>query len=60
MPTTISMSHEELESRRQAILDGIGMTEGELRKRAKTYTLQPHERRAFEALRAIDFLLGDK
>jgi hypothetical protein len=60
MPTTISLSHDELETRRQQILAGIGMTEEDLRERARTYVLQPHERKAFEALRAIDFLLGDK
>lgn len=60
MPTTINMSHEELEDRRRAILEGIGLTEKELQQRAKTYMLQPNERKAFEALRAIDFLLGTK
>jgi hypothetical protein len=54
------MSHEELETRRRAILNAVGMTEGELRERARTYTLRPNERKAFEALRAIDFLLGEK
>ncbi|HZM74547.1 MAG TPA: hypothetical protein VFC19_02410 [Candidatus Limnocylindrales bacterium] len=60
MPTTINLSHDELRARRQQILAGIGMTEEVLRERAMTYMLQPHERKAFEAVRAIDFLLGDK
>jgi hypothetical protein len=60
MATTISLSHDELQARRQQVLAGVGMAEEALRERAKTYMLQPHERKAFEALRAIDFLLGDK
>ncbi|WP_018723655.1 hypothetical protein [Salinispora fenicalii] len=58
MATAISMSREELLERRRRILDRVGMSYEVLRGRAASYTLQPSERRAFEALRAIDYLLG--
>lgn len=57
MSKTICLSREDLERRRAAILKSVRMTEDELRERAREFMLQPHERVAFESIRAIDLLL---
>lgn len=56
--TASSLSREELELRRARLLEQVAMTYEELRERAMTFTLRPHERDVYEAIRSIDYLLG--
>jgi hypothetical protein len=58
MSTAISMTREELEQHRQALLDEVHTTYNKLHERAMEYTLQPEERSAYETIRSIDYLLG--
>jgi hypothetical protein len=58
MSTAISMTREELEQRRKALLDEVHSNYEDLRERALAYTLRPDERSAYETIRSIDYLLG--
>ena len=49
----------ELEARRAAIVDALGMSLDALRRLAETHTLTPQEWDALTELREIEFLLGD-
>lgn len=59
MAVVISMSRDDLSHHRQKLLDSVGMTYEELRERAIAYTLRSEERAAYEAIRSIDYLLGN-
>ena len=54
----IQPSREELEERRRAILERIGLTEDELRARRDLYDLAGNEFGVLMELEEIDFLLG--
>jgi len=60
MATVIRMSRDDLARRRQELLESVDMTYEELRERALAYTLRSEERAAYEAIRSIDYLLGNE
>ncbi len=59
-PATITMSHTDLITRRDALLSSTGLGYDELRERADAYTLTEQQRQAWESIRTLDYLLADK
>jgi hypothetical protein len=61
---TVTHIHEatrkELEARRQAILDELGVSYDDLAERARTYALVAEEWPAWDRIREIDFLLANE
>lgn len=53
------VTREELELRREAILQKVCLSRDELARRAETNTLSAEEWPAWDALSAIEFLLDD-
>ena len=60
MASVIRLSRDELAHRRQQLLESVDITYEELRERALAYTLRSEEREAYEAIRSIDYLLGNE
>jgi hypothetical protein len=60
MVRVVSVSRDDLLSRRAAILRENGLSLEEFATRAAQYTLIGAERDAWEELRSIAFLLGDE
>jgi hypothetical protein len=58
-PRIVTVRHDDLEARRNQILDKFGMTLDELKALAVTRTLTGEELEAIEELREIEFLLGE-
>ena len=56
MPHVQEMTLEELEDRRKAVLDRIGMSYNELVKKARAHALVGDEWAAWDEIREIDFL----
>jgi hypothetical protein len=54
------VTRDQLRARREAILDGLGVTYDDLARRARDYALVADEWRAWDELREIDFLLDDE
>ena len=59
MSTLMRVEAKELRARREAILDQLGMTAKEIRRRAEEYILTSEQRRLVDELQGIDFLLGN-
>ncbi len=59
MANVVEVTAEELKSRREEILNRLGISLDELRTRAREATLVGEEWKAWEDLRDIAFLLGE-
>ncbi|CPR79873.1 Uncharacterised protein [Mycobacteroides abscessus] len=59
MTKIATLSDQELRARRQIILDKLGMSIEDLRRRAKGYALVGDEHDAWEQIESIAFLLGE-
>ena len=58
MPTVELLTEGEIEERRRALLDMVGMSEEELRERGEAYALSVREVGILTELDGLDFLLG--
>ncbi len=59
MSTVVSVTRTELEDRRRALLDGLGMTLADFQRFAATRTLTGGELEILDELDEIAFLLGE-
>jgi hypothetical protein len=59
MSPVVTMARSELERRRRALLDELGLTSEEFERLAATRTLTGHEIDVKEELDEIAFLLGE-
>lgn len=59
MTSTIVLTRDDLEERRQQLLDRLGVSLSELTARANAYALTEDERAVWEALKGIEYLLAD-
>lgn len=59
MTKIATLSDQELRTRRQMILDKLGISIEDLRRRANGYALVGDEHDAWEQIESIAFLLGE-
>lgn len=57
--TVVRKSLAQLQTTRAALVKSAGMTEEELRARARVYQVAPAQRDIVDALDTIDYLLGN-
>ncbi|MEV6013267.1 hypothetical protein AB0M29_41725 [Streptomyces sp. NPDC051976] len=57
MPTVIHRTPSELEDQRARLLADVHMSYEQLRDRAETYSLSPHELDVWHTIEGIDYLL---
>lgn len=59
MALTTTYSQEQLRQERAKLLEDVGYTFDELKRRASAYTLSDSERAIWETIKNIDYLLED-
>lgn len=59
MSTAIVKTRDELLEWRDRLLNQVGMSKERLYDLGRDFDLQPEERKIYELVRSIDYLLGD-
>ncbi|MFC0526828.1 hypothetical protein [Phytohabitans kaempferiae] len=59
MSTAIVKTREELLEWRDRLLNQVGMSKERLYDLGRDFDLQPEQRKIYELVRSIDYLLGD-